>query len=163
MKLIVVLLLSLAASAQTSKPVITTSYGTRVVTAFFPCLNSGRGENVTFSATEGAILYYTLTNGKETGFFMFTGGGLAGKGETTGIQYQAKGSTQWSFANFIPYNPDGSYNGEGQFVYTDNYYVYSHTPGVNLNFIWHRTQKFEDVRTNGTNQLFTHPDEVVCR
>jgi hypothetical protein len=86
---------------------------------FVPCVNNGRGENVNFAASLGTIFYYVVTNGQENGFFMWVGT-LNGTGATTGIKYSATGSTQMSFNNFVPKNPDGSADGDGIFSYTDN-------------------------------------------
>jgi hypothetical protein len=61
--------------------------------SFIPCLNHGKGENVVFSDTESTILFYKVTSGKRNGFFMSVGGGMHGKGQTTGINYTARGST----------------------------------------------------------------------
>jgi hypothetical protein len=138
-------------------PVYVNGFGS----AFIPCLNNGKGENVVFSDTESTILYYTVTSGKRNGFFMSVGGGMHGKGQTTGINYTARGSTQQSFADWVPFNLDGSFDGEGQFTYTDNYYVNSTSPVTN--HIWHRTQRFEETKNGDVYTLYTHPDEVVCK
>jgi hypothetical protein len=168
-----VILSSLAASASTNPPGcdLGTSKATTClarywapvsVTAFLPCLNQGRGENVTFTDTESTIFYYTVTNGKRNGFFMHVGGGpMFGKGQTTGIQYGAHGSTQNSLADWIPFNPDGSANGDGEFTYTDNYAVYSIGTSPVQNHVWHRTRRF--IFTNNSNNLQLQPDEVVCQ
>lgn len=155
------LALSQSSLAQTSKPVLQNFYQPVYVTAFIPCINGGKGENVTFSDTETELFWYSVTGGKRNGFFMSVGGGMHGKGETSGVNYTARGSTQQSFAHWVPFNPDGSLDGEGQFTYTDNYYVNSTTPVTN--HIWHRTQRFEKTKAGGVYTLFTHPDEVVCR
>jgi hypothetical protein len=141
----------------------TTTYWSAVsVTAFIPCLNHGKGENVTFNDTQTIIFYYTLTNGKRNGFLMHVGGtSLTGRGQTTGIHYTALGSTQDSIANWVPANPDGSMNGDGDFSYTDNYYVNSTSPGPVTNQIWHRTQRFT-ISNNGITET-VQPDEVVCK
>jgi hypothetical protein len=130
------------------------------VTAFIPCLNHGTGENVTFNDTQTTIFYYTLTNGKRNGFLMHVGGAMTGTGQKTGIYYRARGSTQNSIANWVPANPDGSMNGDGDFSYTDNYYVNSTSPGPVTNHIWHRTQRF--TITNNGNNLTLQSDEGVC-
>lgn len=170
----VVLLSTLTASASSNPPgcengrsqathCIANFYGPVSVNgfgpAFIPCLNGGKGENVVFTSTQTTILYYTVTNGKRTGFFMTVGGGLTGTGQTTGIQYSARGSSQQSFANWMPFNADGSIDGEGQFSYTDNYYISA--PGVN--HIWHRTQRFENIKTGDVYTSHDDPVEVVCR
>jgi hypothetical protein len=143
---------------------LATYYGTVYVngfgSAFIPCLNGGKGENVVFSDVEETIFSYTVTDGKRNGYFMSVGGGMHGKGQTTGINYTARGSTQDSFANWVPTNPDGTQDGEGQFIYTDNYYVNSTSPVTN--HIWHRTQRFEETKNGNVYTLYTHPDEVVC-
>jgi hypothetical protein len=126
--------------------------------AFIPCLNNGKGENVVFSDVEETTLFYTVTAGARNGWFMSVGGGMHGKGQTTGINYTARGSTQDSFANWVPYNPDGSMNGDGEFTYTDNYYINSTSPVTN--HIWHRTTRFT-ISNNG-NTLTLQPVEVVC-
>jgi hypothetical protein len=127
--------------------------------SFIPCLNGGKGENVIFTDTESTLFYYKVTAGKRNGFLMSVGGGMHGKGQTTGINYTARDSTQNSFANWIPFNPDGSANGDGEFTYTDNYYINSTYPVTN--HIWHRTVRFS-VTNNGVNGT-QEPDQVVCR
>jgi hypothetical protein len=165
-----VIMSSLAASATsnppgcdlgTSKAKTCTAnlYGLVSVAAFIPCINNGKGENVAFSNPQTTIFHYTVTNGARNGFLMFVGGGLTGKGQTTGIQYNARGSEQLDFADWVPFNPDGSANGDGEFTYNDNYYIYSTSPVVNV--IWHRTQHF--TLTNNSMNLSLQPDEVVCR
>jgi hypothetical protein len=167
-----VILSTLAAAANANPPgcdsgwsqaqsCTTTYYQTVYVTAFIPCLNGGRGENVTFSDVETTLYWYTVTAGKRNGFIMSVGGGMHGKGQITGINYTARGSTDDSLLNWAPYNPDGSFDGEGQFVYTDDYYINSTSPVTN--HIWHRTQRFEEFKNGNVYTANFHPDEVVCR
>lgn len=155
-------LLSSLVSAQTSKPVIQTFYQPTYVTAFIPCLNHGKGENVTFSDTLTTVFWYTVTAGKRNGFIMFAStGGMHGKGQTTGISYTAHGSTQNGFANWVPTNPDGTTDGEGQFTYTDNYHISSSSPPDN--HVWHRTQRFSVTKTGNVYTSQDQPDEVMCQ
>jgi hypothetical protein len=129
--------------------------------AFIPCLNHGKGENVVFIAVETTVFQYAVTDGKRNGYIMSVGGGMHGKGETTGINYTALGSTDDVLLNWVPFNADGSFDGEGQFTYTDNYYIHATSPVVNI--IWHRVQRFEETKVGDVYTLYTHPDEVFCR
>jgi hypothetical protein len=125
----------------------------------FPASTVARVKTSYSPDTEATILFYKVTAGKRNGFFMSVGGGMHGKGQTTGINYTARGSTQQSFADWVPFNPDGSFNGDGEFTYTDNYYINSTAPVTN--HIWHRTVRFSE--TNGGMNGSQEPDEVVCR
>jgi hypothetical protein len=46
----------------------------------------------------------------------------------TGIHYAAWGSDQYTFTDWVPFNPDGTTDGEGVFVITDNFHVDSIFP-----------------------------------
>jgi hypothetical protein len=138
---------------------IATYYQPFSVVAFIPCLNQGKGENVTFSGPETTMFVYTVTSGKRNGFITSVGGQLRGTGSVTGIKYTAQGSTNDALLDWVPANLDGSKNGDGEFTYTDNYYIHSDSPVTNQ--VWHRTQRFEEFN-NGLNAKF-HPDEVGCK
>jgi len=62
------LALSQSSLAQTSKPVLQNFYQPVYVTAFIPCINGGKGENVTFSDTETELFWYSVTGGKRNGW-----------------------------------------------------------------------------------------------
>ena len=86
---------------------------------------------------------------------------MHGTGQTTGIHYTAQGSTQDGFTDWIPFNPDGSANGDGVFSYSDNYYITSGHGAREIKVIWHRTQRF--TLSNNGNNLTEQPTVTVCK
>lgn len=130
--------------------------------AFIPCLNHGQGENVVFSGTKQTLFFYTVTEGKRNGFSLFTGGalGLTGRGQTTGLRYRAWGTEDYAFENWVPYNPDGTFDGEGSFSITDDWHIRSSRGEIH---IWHRRVRFQDFKDGDVYTSQGQPDEVACQ
>lgn len=144
--------------AQTTTTVSMQTVGVQI---HIPCVNAAKGGDTVNLVGNNirVVMNYTKANGTETGILTYAGT-FTGKGGSTGHTYQAEGSVEHAFTNFVPFNSDGSPNGDGNFVYTyvlhltDQFYKDN---GV----LVHLVSRF--VLTNDGNNATVQPDQVVCK
>jgi len=141
------LLLSLCASAQ-----IVTTYASRQegLTLNVPCVNSHRGELVTFTGKVYTILQMITVNGIKHGTLFYAADALVGRGQTTGRVYSMKGTNDEMFTG-----QDALGNGD---------YKFTILFGIHSNFenVYYRDAR-EDVLSDNGNTLTIVPEWTICK
>lgn len=139
----------------------TVTMQTATVVLQIPCLNRNNGgnETVTLTGVVRNVFTYNLANGKRNGFTAWAGD-FTGKGSATGHNYKAEGTTEETFTNWVPFNPDGTSDGDGSFVVTNIYHLrdlFYQDNGI----LFHKVERFT-ISDDGLHATFL-PAEVVCK
>lgn len=151
MKLAASIAILLALSGYGKAQTVTT-YSSRQenLTIFVPCVNSGKGENITFKGKVYPILQTVNVNEIKHGVLVYNSADLIGTGQVTGKTYTSVISNQSTFSNQDSYS-------DGDFQFTINANINSPSDHV----LYHDVR--EDVVTNMGNNMTVIPEQTVCK